>query len=72
MYSHPFSRETKIVGRYFVSGHFKWNKDSSLLKPQRVALNGIYGLVYFLKIWMVFYRNMLLNLIKFTTVMKLA
>ena len=76
----PFIRETKMAGRNFVSRFLERNKDPSLRKPQGVALNRICGLnktdvslfVCFLKIWIVFYSNMLFNLIKFTIVMKIS
>ena len=66
-----------MVGRDVVSGFLKLNKDLSLRKPQGVVLNCTYGLnktdvSLFLEIWIVFYSNILLNLIKFTTVVKLA
>ena len=66
-----------MAGRDFMSGFLKQNKDLSPRKPQDVALNRICGLnktdvSLFLKIWIVFYSNMLLNLIKFTIVMRLA
>ena len=74
---HSFNRGEKIAGRDYVNTFLKRKTDLPLREPQGVALNRIYGiikliLVYLLKIWIVFHSNMLLNLIRFTAVIKLT